>query len=116
MQAVFTKQAFTGKVIAVTGGAFGIGRATAKMVASLGAKVSIADLSPDALVAVAKEIRDSGGDVFIKVTDVRIRDAVEAWIKETVETFGRLDGAANFVSREDDRTHFLFLILWTSLT
>ncbi|KAH6671700.1 hypothetical protein B0J14DRAFT_564303 [Halenospora varia] len=84
-----------GKVVAITGGASGIGLQTAKRLSALGAKVSIGDLSQDALEAVAKEIKASGGEVLVKAIDVRKRDTVEAWIKETVSVFGKLDGAAN---------------------
>lgn len=84
-----------GKVIAITGGASGIGLQTAKRLSALGAKVSIGDLSQDALEAVAKEIKAGGGEVLVKAIDVRKRDTVEAWIKETVSVFGKLDGAAN---------------------
>jgi NADPH:quinone reductase-like Zn-dependent oxidoreductase len=75
------------KVIVLTGGASGIGRATALLLASLGAKLSIADLQQEALESVAK--------VLTTKVDVRQADAVEAWIQETVKWAGRIDGAAN---------------------
>ncbi|KAL3477272.1 hypothetical protein BJX99DRAFT_257529 [Aspergillus californicus] len=84
------------KVIALTGGASGIGRATALLLASLGAKLSIADQQAEALAAVAKEIKDAGhGDVFTKTIDVRKPASVDAWVTETVKWGGRIDGAAN---------------------
>ncbi|KAL4919149.1 hypothetical protein BDW62DRAFT_200029 [Aspergillus aurantiobrunneus] len=87
---------FSGKVIALTGGASGIGRSTALLLASLGAKVSIGDLQQEGLDAVAKEIKAAGhGDVFTMVIDVRQSNTVDAWITETVKWAGRLDGAAN---------------------
>jgi NAD(P)-dependent dehydrogenase (short-subunit alcohol dehydrogenase family) len=86
---------FTGKVIAITGGASGIGLSCAKLLSSLGAKISIGDMSEAGLQKTAKEIESSGGEVFTQVIDVRKGATVDAWIKATVEKFGKLDGAAN---------------------
>lgn len=86
----------SGKVIAITGGASGIGRCTAILAASLGAKVSIGDLQQEGLDAVAKEIKNAGhGDIFSMVIDVRKASTVDTWIQETVKWGGKLDGAAN---------------------
>jgi len=86
---------FQGKVIAITGAASGIALATAKMLASRGAIISLADVNEPHLIAAAKEIASTGGEVSTTVLDVRDRKAVEAWIGGTVEKHGRLDGAAN---------------------
>ncbi|CAK7231957.1 hypothetical protein SCUCBS95973_008099 [Sporothrix curviconia] len=84
-----------GKVIVITGAASGMGLETAKLLASKGAKVSLADVQETALGKVVKEITDAGGKAMGRVVDVRNRQQVEDWIKATAETFGKLDGAAN---------------------
>jgi NAD(P)-dependent dehydrogenase (short-subunit alcohol dehydrogenase family) len=86
---------FSGKVIAITGGASGIGLSCAKLLSSLGAKVSIGDVSEAGLASAAKEIHSNGGEVLTMAVDVRKRETVDAWIKATVNAFGKLDGAAN---------------------
>jgi NAD(P)-dependent dehydrogenase (short-subunit alcohol dehydrogenase family) len=86
---------FTGKVIAITGGASGIGLSCAKLFSSLGAKVSLGDVSEGGLEKARKELASSGAQVFTKTIDVRKRETVDSWIKETVDHFGKLDGAAN---------------------
>lgn len=86
---------FEGKVITITGAASGIGLATAKLLASRGAKLSLADVSETALRDVCADIKSSGGTVISCTLDVRDRTAVEGWITQTVNEYGRLDGSAN---------------------
>ena len=73
-----------GKVAVVTGGASGIGAATARVFAAAGAKVVIGDLQDGG--AVAKEV----GGLFVP-TDVRDSDAVRALVERAAAEHGRLD-------------------------
>ena len=86
---------FDGKVIAITGGASGIGLETAKLLSSRGAKVSIADVQDEPLQEAANALRSTGGEVFTYKLDVRDRKQVDGWIDATQKHFGRLDAAAN---------------------
>ncbi|KAJ5711740.1 hypothetical protein N7488_005896 [Penicillium malachiteum] len=88
-----------GKVYVVTG-LGGIGLAVAKQLQSLGAKLSLADIS-EATLNTAVEILSKpsfstqNSDVMATVLDVSSPSAVKDWIAATVQHFGRLDGAAN---------------------
>ncbi|KAF2398048.1 NAD(P)-binding protein [Trichodelitschia bisporula] len=83
------------KVILITGAASGMGLATATLLASHGARVSLADVQASALEKVASTISSSGGQVHSAVVDVRDRTAVESWISSTVSKWGKIDGCAN---------------------
>lgn len=83
------------KVVLVTGGGSGIGRATSLLLAKQGAKVMIADYVPESAERTVKLIRDAGGHANCVAADVSISQQVEAMVAKTVETFGRLDGAFN---------------------
>lgn len=83
------------KVIVITGAASGMGLEAAKLIASRGAKVSLADVQAGPLEQAVKDIVAAGGTAMGTVVDVRDRTQVEGWIKATVDKFGKLDGAAN---------------------
>ncbi|MGH8008520.1 MAG: SDR family oxidoreductase, partial [Candidatus Binatia bacterium] len=84
-----------GKIALVTGASSGIGRATALTFAREGAKVVAADVTVAAGEETVRMIQAAGGEaVFIKA-DVSKGTDVEALIKKTVETYGRLDCAFN---------------------
>jgi len=82
-----------GKVAVVTGGSSGIGLATAQAFAAEGVKVAIADVT-DGTKAVA-DIKKAGGDAIFVKTDVSKSADVEALVRKTVETYGRLDFGVN---------------------
>ena len=86
-----------GKVIAVTGAASGIGLATARLLASHGALLSLADVQEAPLAALATDLSSTfQPEILTTALDIRNRVQVEAWITRTTQHFGRpLDGAAN---------------------
>jgi NAD(P)-dependent dehydrogenase (short-subunit alcohol dehydrogenase family) len=80
-----------GKVAVVTGGAAGIGRASARALAAEGARVGIGDVEGDGADRVAGEIRDAGGEAFGRRTDVRSSAEVEGLVQEALQRYGSLD-------------------------
>ena len=84
-----------GKVAIVTGAAMGMGEATAKLFAANGAKVVIADFNEEKGRAVAAAITQAGGVAHFVKVDISKSEQVQAMVKETVDTFGRLDVAVN---------------------
>ena len=87
------EKSFTNKVVLVTGGSFGIGRATAISFARKGAKVVIADCIEDN--ETLDSIKKTGGDALFIKCDVSDPASVEEMIKKTVGNYGRLDCAFN---------------------
>ena len=82
---------FDDRVAVITGAASGIGEATARLVASLGGAVVVADIDGARAGAVADEIVDDGGRATASTTDVSSEDQVEAMIETAIDVFGRLD-------------------------
>ncbi|KAL7808836.1 NAD(P)-binding protein [Trichoderma aethiopicum] len=85
----------SGKVFAITGGASGIGLATAQVLSRRGATVCIADVDPEAMKAAEDYFSSRGVPYMITKVDVSKRKEVDAWIESIVKEYGRLDGAAN---------------------
>jgi NAD(P)-dependent dehydrogenase (short-subunit alcohol dehydrogenase family) len=85
----------TDKVALVTGGASGIGRATALTFAREGAKLVIADMHEEGGQQTVHMIRENGGDATFVQADVSLATEVEAMVSATVGTYGRLDCAHN---------------------
>lgn len=79
--------------IAITGAASGMGLATAQLLASRGAIISLADINEEALKAAISSL--PGDKHTYHVVDVSKSDSVNSWIQETHDTFGKLDGAVN---------------------
>ncbi len=79
------------KVIVVTGGASGIGRASALLFARHGAKVVIADREGAAAGAVCQAIGADGGEAVAIPVDVADSASVNKLVKETLAAFGRID-------------------------
>jgi NAD(P)-dependent dehydrogenase (short-subunit alcohol dehydrogenase family) len=84
-----------GKVALVTGGASGIGRATALIFAREGAKLVVADRNEDGGHQTVHMITENGGKAIFVQVDVSNATAVEAMLSTAVETYGRLDCAHN---------------------
>ncbi len=81
-----------GRVILVTGGASGIGRATALVAAAAGASVAVVDRDGEAAAAVVEELAGVGGGGLAVLADVTDDDVVGAAVAATVDRFSKLDG------------------------
>ena len=66
-----------GRVAVITGGASGLGQEAARLFATAGARVVLADIDPAGLEATAAKVCEAGGEAVIQPTDVADRDAVE---------------------------------------
>jgi NAD(P)-dependent dehydrogenase (short-subunit alcohol dehydrogenase family) len=84
-----------GKIVLVTGGGSGIGRATALKLGQEGATVMIADYIQDGGERTVKMIKDAGGNASFVQADVSVTAQVQAMVAKTVELYGRIDGAFN---------------------
>lgn len=79
------------KVIAITGSGSGLGRESALLFASEGAKLVTSDVVPGRAKAVAEEVAAVGGSAIAVDADVRSEADMERLVAETVDTFGRID-------------------------
>ena len=84
-----------GKAALVTGGASGIGRASALALARAGASVCAADIDGAGAEETARLIQAAGGDAFALACDVRQAAEVRALLLQAVARYGHLDAAVN---------------------
>jgi meso-butanediol dehydrogenase/(S,S)-butanediol dehydrogenase/diacetyl reductase len=82
---------FEGKAALITGGASGIGWATALRLADEGAAVAVADIDAEKGASVCQQIEEMGGRALFIRADVTCAADAEAMIARTVRAWGRLD-------------------------
>lgn len=83
------------RVVIVTGGGHGIGRAYAKRLAEEGARIVIAELDAEAGERVAADLVEAGREALAIRTDVADKASVETMASSTLRRFGRIDGLVN---------------------
>ncbi len=84
-----------GRTALVTGAASGIGKATAELFASLGARVVASDVNSDGGAATVAAINEAGHEAVFQAADVRNDEALTALVGFAVDSYGGLDCAAN---------------------
>jgi NAD(P)-dependent dehydrogenase (short-subunit alcohol dehydrogenase family) len=85
----------SGKVVVITGGAVGIGRATALLMADKGATLAIVDVNEELGNETTTEIKKKGKDAMFVRADVSKVPDVSNMVSKVVERFGRIDALVN---------------------
>ena len=83
------------KVIIVTGAASGMGRSSALLFASCGAKVVLTDVHEEQGAQARRDVVQQGGEAIFVAADVSVEADVKKTVTQTLARFGRLDGAFN---------------------
>ncbi|GAA0287899.1 SDR family oxidoreductase [Kineococcus aurantiacus] len=115
---------FTDRVVLITGGGSGLGRAAAVRLAAEGARLALVDVSVEGLTASAAAVAEAApsAEVLTVTADVSQEADVERYVAATLERFGRIDGFFNnagiegrqnltedFTVEEFDRVHAIDL-------
>ena len=91
MTAMETASSLSGRVAIVTGGASGIGRATALRLSRSGARVVVADVDEEHGVETAHAVTTLGGEAMFQRVDVTSHEQLTALVTKTLASYGRLD-------------------------
>lgn len=99
----FTSELLKDKVVLITGGATGLGRAMGEMFIELGAKLAITGRREEMLQQAALEMSGEGREIFYKRCDVREPDQIRELVDAVEQHYGQLDvlvnnAAGNFIS------------------
>lgn len=95
MANAFTDFDMTGRVVALTGGASGIGAASAELLAAAGGSIVLGDVDEAGAARVAARIREAGGAAVVQRCDVSRKADVDALVDRAVSEYGRLDAMGN---------------------
>ena len=91
----FTKDRFKGKTLLITGGARGIGKASAIRASKEGANIVIADVLVKEGQDTVDEIQKMGGNAIFVQADISKTPACNLMVEETIKKYGQLDGVLN---------------------
>ena len=91
------------KVAIITGGAGGIGTATARTLAQRGTRIVIADLRPDAARDTAQQLKSEGFDVLPIELDIARKSSVNEMAQKTLKHWGRIDILINNAGIESSK-------------
>ncbi|WP_341960281.1 glucose 1-dehydrogenase [Planococcus maritimus] len=85
------------KVVIITGGGSGLGRAAAHSIAAQGGKLVLVDMNNESLEASKNEILADFPDASIKIVEANVTDEeqVKNYVQFTLDTFGKIDGFFN---------------------
>ena len=100
------------KVAIVTGGASGMGMATAKLFAAEGAKVVVADIMDKEGADIVAEIKSAGGDALFVNLDVSSEDNWNAAVDATLKAYGKLDILINNAGVSGSHPDVLNVATW----
>ncbi|MFC7189891.1 SDR family oxidoreductase [Halocatena marina] len=92
---LFAEDLFADRVVLVTGGGTGIGKAVALAFADHGADVAVVSRNMDHLTPVVEEIESRGGRAYATTVDVREYESVDTMTETVVEEFGGIDVLVN---------------------